>query len=380
MSRPHVVFLVNNPRFFLSHRLPLAQEALRSGYRVSVVAPPWEGYDEISRLGFSVFPIFMDRKSVNPLKELQIIKSLYKALQFLQPDILHNFTIKPVIYGTLVGRFLKVPQIINTMTGLGYVFNRHGLRGFFLRAVVGILYRWAFSSASVQVIFQNRDDRRFFLKKRWVSKEQSRVILGSGVDAQKFSPRPQPPFPPVKILFVGRLMKDKGVSELVQAVSLLKQKGYEVELWLVGPHNEGNPTDIPLGQLKTWEQEEFIHWFGEQQDVRPFIEKTHIFCLPSYREGLPLSLLEAAACARPLVATHVPGCREVVISGQNGFLAEPRNSHDLALQLQKLVEDELLRQRMGEASRQRVEALFVKEKVVAETLDLYHPQEIKKAA
>lgn len=365
-----ILYLVNDAAFFLSHRLPLAMSARERGHIVAVAAAPVRGYETIAEMGFAFHPLPFRRSATGLFGELLTLLAVYRLIRRIKPDLIHNVTIKPVLYGSLAARFAGVPAIVNAVSGLGTVFLAEGLRARILRSLVQWIYRLVLRAPNCITIFQNEDDRDLFVQRKLVPRQQTVLIRGSGVDTRLFSPTPEPDGIPV-VALCARMLRDKGVDEFVQAATLLKAQGVQARFELVGGLDPGNRTAISETQMRQWVEEGSVEWLGHRPDMPAVLRDAHIICLPSYREGLPKALLEAAASGRPIVTTDVPGCREVVINGSNGLLVPVRNVPVLATALRRLIEDPVLRATFGQAGRRRVEQYFALEQVVAQTMTVY---------
>jgi len=367
---PKLLFTVNDAGFFLSHRLPVAQAASAAGYSVHIATAPGPAVTRIRDLGFFHHPVPLSRRGLNPLAELGAIWSLARLYRRLRPEIIHQVTIKPVLYGGLAARLAGAPAVVSAVTGLGYVFIRRGWRANLLRLAIKTGYRCALRRRGVRVIFQNPDDREIFLSQAMAAAKDSVLIKGSGVDVTRFVPSPEPEDLPVVVL-PARMLWDKGVGEFVEAARLLNKDKPCARFVLVGDTDDGNPTGITAAQLRSWLNEGAVEWWGFRSDMAAVLQQAHIVCLPSYREGLPKSLIEAAACARPIVSCDVPGCREIARDGENALLVPPRDATALAKALAQLIGDAALRQRFGQRGREIVEAEFSLDRVIDETLGLY---------
>jgi glycosyltransferase involved in cell wall biosynthesis len=278
--------------------------------------------------------------------------------------------LKPTLYGTLAAMLTGVPRVVNALTGMGYVFVSRAWTARVLRLIVGLLFHVVLDRRNSLLILQNPDDARQLIEAGVVSPERIALIRGSGVDTARFVPGPRPPGTPVAVL-VARMLWDKGVAEMVEAGRLLRARGVPVRILLVGDADPGNPSAIPTDRLNSWHDEDVAEWLGHRDDIPAVLRTAHIAVLPSYREGLPKSLLEAAAAGLPLVASDVPGCREVVRHGYNGILVPPRDPVALADAIERLASDPELRALMGRRSREIVEEQFSQETVAAETLAVY---------
>lgn len=368
----HIVMFINSSELFLSHRQHLAQGAMAAGYKLTVLVPPGPNVQTIRDLGYSCETVTLGRKSVFPGYELLALISLYFRLKKLNPDILHSFTIKPVLYGSLVGKWLGIPQVVNTVTGLGFAFIDSGLKARAIRTVLSVLYRFAFSEKSCEFIFQNNDDMQFYLKNRWVEQRQARLIPGTGVDFEVFKPPLLASVHEIPvILFAGRYLRDKGLGELIQACKELFNAGLKFRLLLSGQIDHGNPNSFSEGEVETWRQLPFVEILGFQKNMPPIYQRADVFCLPSYREGLSLALIEASASGCALVATDVPGCRDVVTMNQNGLLVTARSVQSLKVALEKLLLDRGLIQKFGANARAMAVVRFNKTELVGQGLKVY---------
>ena len=369
-----LLIVTNTDHFFLSHRIHLATGAQKSGYSVHVAAPAGHCVSQIIQMGFYFHPISMGRKSMNPFREIISIWSLYRTIKKISPNVIHLFTIKPVIYGTLVARLAGVKKIIATITGLGYMFLRQNFKGLIFRYALGKCYSFIFNSKSVSVTFQNRDDYKLFLDNNWVKIDQAHLIKGTGVDTQLFLPSSQK-LEVTTIVFPARFLIDKGILELFEACKILhKEKKLKFQLWLCGDVDDGNPSSINSEQLAEMEREPFLTNKGHVKDMAKVFKEAHIACLPSYREGIPLSLLEASSSGIPIVTTDVPGCRDVVAQDHNGFLVPAKSTQELVTALEKLIQSKELRLKFGENGRSLAQKEFSTDVVVSQNLRLYENQ------
>ena len=367
---PKLLFLVTEDWYFCSHRLPLARAAKAAGYEVVVATRIGRHADAISGEGFKLIPIGLRRRSHNPLRELAAILEIAGIYRRERPDLVHHVALKPVLYGSLAARLARVPAVVNALAGLGFVFASASLRARLLRPwVVGAL-RLLLDADGARLIVQNPDDRRMLVDHGVVAAARVRLIRGSGVDIRRFAPTPEPVGTPL-VMLPGRLLWDKGVGEFVAAARLLKERGVAARFVLVGDGDPENPAAIPDEVLQAWRQDGVVECWGRREDMPEVLGSSHIVCLPSYREGLPKALLEAAACGRPIVATDVPGCREIVIDGSNGLLVPPRDAPALAAAIVRLLAQAKLRAEMGRRGRELVELEFSEEIVVAQTLAVY---------
>lgn len=369
-QRPkRLLFLVTNPAFFLSHRLPLALRARQAGYDVHVATRGWPQLSEIMRHGFTHHTVPISRSGRNPLQDLYSIFALWRLFRRLRPDVIHAVTIKSVLYGGIAARLAGVPAYVAAVSGLGFIFTRRK-RFDVLRAMVVLLYRLALGHPNSRVIFQNTSDRDVLRDARVVRLEQSVLIRGSGVDLALFNAQPEPPEPPVA-LFVARLLMDKGLAELVETARMTQGDASGLRWVVAGSPDPGNPASVPPELFEQWQREGTISWLGERTDIAQLYAQSHIAVLPSYREGLPKSLVEAAACGRAVVTTDVPGCRDAIEPNETGLLVPVRNARALADAVLQLARNAAERQSMGAAGRALAEREFDIHKVADAHLAVY---------
>jgi len=368
-ARPKLLFLVTEDWYFCSHRLPLARAARDEGYDVAVATRVGRHGDRIRSEGFRVIPVRMRRRRASLWNELASIVELVNIYRHERPNIVHHVAMKPVIYGTLAARMARVPCIVNALAGFGYIFTSHQVRARLLRHPVRAVLRRLLITGHGCTIVQNPDDRRA-LSALGVPDARIAVIPGSGVDTERFHPRPEPAGAIVACM-VSRMLWDKGVGEIVEAARALEISHPSLRIRLVGPPDADNPSSIDATELTRWRDEGIVEWLGARDDVASLWPQAHIAVLPSYREGLPKSLLEAAASGRPMVATDVPGCREIVVDGVTGLLVPARDSGALAEALARLADDAALRRRLGSAARERAVEHFSEARIAAQTMALY---------
>jgi glycosyltransferase involved in cell wall biosynthesis len=360
--------LFSNTAWYLyNFRLPLAEELRSQGYDVVLVSPNDAHAKKLVEAGFRWIEFPFSRKGQNPLKEILTIFRLAQVYRSEKPDFVHHFTIKCVVYGSLAAKWCGIHRIINAITGLGYVFIGNNSGQKLLRPLIRLLYQM--SLKNTQVIFQNQDDLNQFQNENLVSLDQARIIRGSGVDLQKFHVSPIPERQ--QVVLPARMLWDKGVGEFVQAARQIHAEGIHARFILAGDTDNENPAAVPLEELREWNDEGVVEWIGWQLDMPAVYASSTIVCLPSYREGLPKTLIEAAACGRPLIAADVPGCREVVIPQETGSLAAVKDVPTLVNCLRALLNDRKEQQRLGENARRLVESEFSIERIIRETLMVY---------
>jgi len=347
----------------------LAQHLKSRGFEVHVACPRDGSVDAIESRGYRHHDLALARGGRNPIRELVTVSQIHRLFRSVRPDVVHLVTIKPVLYGGVVARLLRIPAVF-AISGLGYVFLTHGARARVQRALVWVAYWLALGHRKSRVIFQNADDRDRFLAAGVVAPDRTTIIRGSGVDLSVFRPQAEPAGVPLVIL-PSRMLWDKGVGEFVQAARVLRDDGIEARFALVGAPGTSNPARIPVQQLQAWQDAGAVEWWGHRDDMPAVLAGAHIVCLPSYREGIPRVLIEAAACGRAIVTTDVPGCREVVRDGENGLLVPAKDPARLAAALRSLIRDAALRSRMGSAGRRLVLAELAPDIVLGQTLALY---------
>jgi glycosyltransferase involved in cell wall biosynthesis len=366
-----VLLCANTDWYLYNFRLALARYLRRQGLEVILVSPSGAYTAALEADGFRWLHWEVGRKSTLPWQELPALLRLAAIYRQVQPDLVHHHTIKPVLYGSIAARLAGVPRVINSITGRGYIFLGEGRRARLLRLVVSPIYRLALKPRHTTVIFENRVDRDYFIQHRLVAEVQTRLIEGVGVDPERYQPFKEPPGPPVVVL-AARMLWDKGVGVFVEAARLLKASHPEARFVLTGIPDPGNPSSISEQVLQDWHHAGDVEWWGWQANMPAVYQQCHIVTLPTfYGEGVPTTLLEAAACARPLVATDTPGCDQVVEEGVNGFRVPPNDASALAQALQRLLVDPSLRGRMGQASRELVLQKFTHEHINQATYAVY---------
>lgn len=349
-----VVIVYNTSHYIFAFKLNLIKELQLKGYFVIAIAP-YDNYSEkLKKIGVEYHELKMDNKGSNPIKDFFIIVQLIGIYRKIRPNFVLNFTIKPNLYSTLAAAIFKIP-VINNITGLGTVFINGGLT----LKLVKILYKLAFLFPK-KVFFQNKDDIELFLFHKLVDENRIALIPGSGVDLEKFqSVLKEKNLDKLIFLLIGRIIRDKGVGEYIEAAKILKQKYSNVEFQLLGGVGVANMSAISLDELKGYDIKGVIRYLGETEDIRPFLANSDVVVLPSYREGMPRTLLEASAMAKPVICTDVPGCRDAVNDGVNGYLCEVKNVQDLVTKMEKMINlSDNERLVMGQAGRKKMEKEF----------------------
>lgn len=370
-EKPLLLFLAQNDWFFRSHRLPIALAAIEEGYDVHLACKVTEYEAELTRAGLAIHPLrYIGGQKISPMREALALLEILSLYARVKPDLVQHISLRPVLLGSLAVRIQNLPAMVNAVTGLGFLFMRETSKVRITRTLVMKVLGWTFRHKNNRVLFQNQDDLAAFETDGTVRSEQVVMVDGSGVDTDRYHHEVMDNNPPV-ILFGARMLRDKGVVELVEAGRMLRERNVRCRIQLLGDPDEGNQSAIPVDQLERWNEEGVVEWVGYQSDMAGWLSRADIACLPSYREGTPRFLLEAAAAGLPIVTTDTAGCRETVTNGENGFLVPVKDAHALADALQQLIESEDLRRKMGTASRKRAVDRFSIERVVAAHLKVY---------
>jgi glycosyltransferase involved in cell wall biosynthesis len=369
VRKPILLYLLTEDWFFLMHRLPMALAARQAGYDVHVACRVGMQGAGIEAHGFTLHPLDWKRGSLNPLHVISSIRQVRALYRRLAPDIVHHVALQPSVIGSLAARGLPIKRV-NAFTGLGFVFISSGLRARLVRPVIVGLMPWLLNDERSLVVVENPDDKAALIA-IGIREDRVQLIPGSGVDTESMQPLPEPDGE-VTVAFVGRLLDDKGIRTLVAAHDILRNHGEKLRLLIAGEGDPANPASIPRGEIESWKRKSGVELLGHVDGIRKVWERAHIAVLPSRREGLPVSLLEAAAFGRPMVATDVPGCREIAHHDVNGFLVPPDDPEALAGALAVLARDRALRQRFGAAGRRRAETEFSKTRVGEQVVALYN--------
>lgn len=369
-GQPHkgkLLFVVDHAGLFLSHRLPIALTAISAGYEVHIAAP----FDYAAEQILESYAITFHRLALNPAQTgffaaLKTCLSLRRILRHVQPNLLHLIAVHPVLFGSILARLYKIPAVVATIAGTANARTaliQPGLKQTFLR--------FGLKHPNLHLTFQNEEDQACFLESKIIDKNRTTLIRGTGVNMQQFRPLPEIAGVPPLVILASRMRRDKGIAEFVEAARHLQKSGIRARFVLVGETDPAHPEAIPETQLRAWQKEGAIEWWGKKNDMPRVFAQAHIVCLPSYREGLPKVLIEAAACGKPIVAADIPGCREIVADGENGLLVPVKDTENLAVALNRLLSNPDLRKTMGADGRQKVVAEFAIGRVVEETLKIY---------
>ena len=368
-----LLIVVNVDWAFITHRLPIAEEAVNKGWKVYVAAKDTGRAKDINnKIEFINFEF--SRSGTNPIKELYSFVKFLRLYRRIKPDVIHHVTLKPVIYGSFAARLTRIRGVLNAISGLGYTFTGEmkGVKGLISKIMVSLM-RFGFNSEKMAFVFQNNDDYEELEKLNVFSKKNSfHFIKGVGVNLDEFKFSPIPNNDKTNISIVTRMLWDKGIAELKKASEILKVKYYKkITFTLVGIADEDNKAGVSEKFLKDWEDGEYVKWIGYQTNVVKIYSESDIVTLPSYREGIPRALIEACSIGRPIVTTNAIGCRECVDEGINGFKVPIKSCSELAEAFVKLIEDKELQRQMGKASRIKAEKEFDVEDVKKKHLTIY---------
>lgn len=368
MQPARLLYLVTEDWYFVEHRLPMARAARDAGFEVHVAARVDRHAAAIEAEGFHLHPLRWTRGSLDPRDLFRIVRDARALYRTTKPDIAHHVALEPCIIGSLAARGLPM-AILNGITGMGFAFTSQTMRARLVRAVVSALIPRLFARRASLVMVENPDDRAA-IAALGIAAERIVVIPGSGVDVARFTPLPEPSGP-VTAAYVGRLLEDKGLRSLMAAHERLVAQGRSVRLLLAGAADPANPACVPAQVLEDWRKRPGVQFLGHIADIRSVWAQAHIAVLPSRGEGLPLSLVEAAACGRPLVATDVPGCREIAHDGENAILVPVDDAPALADAIAALAADPALRARYGAAGRRLAESEFSSARIGREIIAIY---------
>ena len=388
---PKLLYFIGVDWFFYSHFLDRAIAAKEQGYDVVVLTGLTRNDDPLAEHGIKLIGLPFERRSLNPLGLWRNLVDVVRVLKQEKPDIVHQIALKPVVVGSIACRWLGIKRVINAVVGLGFAFSSDQGAARVAKQVLSLLFHLVLDKKNAKTVFENSDDRDHFIRNGWVRPDNAVLIRGAGVDIERFAPRPTPanvqdtqragfsvpnrraPSDPPIVMLLSRMLWDKGVGEFVEAARILiQQHGKDhTEFVLVGDPDDDNRGAIAREQLLAWQQEGVVQWWGHKPDVENVLAQATISCLPSYREGLPKSLLESLAMGLPCIATDVPGCREAVVNGVNGYLVPAKDPVALAHAINLLVSDATLCAEFGQASRQMAKQSFSKALVNSQTLVLY---------
>lgn len=366
-----ILFLYADDVYFWRNRLGLACETKEQGFDVVLMAPISKHRAEIEQEGVRVIPWELSRKNINPLRELRSFIQVLEVYRRERPDIVQHETLKAVLHGGMAARLCGEVPSVSVICGLGAIFTQSNFKMATIRRIVLLILSIIFRSRKARVAFHNDGDRDVLVKTYGIlSPEQAHVTPGNGVHIERFTPQPEPPGTPI-VLLPARMLWEKGIAEFVEAAGELRCKGIEARFVLVGAPDSENPGCISGEQLRSWERSGVVEWWGQRDDMPSVYAQSTVVCLPSYAEGLPNVLAEAGACARAVVATDVPGCRQAVSHEVNGLLVPARDGKALGGAIERLLGDGSLRRRLGSAGRERAVNEFSNTVIVTQMLELY---------
>lgn len=372
VQKLHVLFFVAEDWFFLSHRIGMAKAAIAAGYRVSVMTRVDEGRAQIQVAGIEVHHFALERAGMNLFYEFITILRIMQMYRKIKPDFVHQVAMKPVVYGSLAARLVGIKGRVNALIGLGFVFSSPTFLANLIRPFLKIMLRIALGGKRARLILQNEDDNTFIKSQKLTPESAIRLIRGSGVDPEEYSFTPENLEQVPLVVLPARLLKDKGIMEYVNAARILiKNKKIKVRMALIGKPDPANPSSFTDAQVKAWIDEGIIECWGWQKDMVNVLWQSNVVCLPSYREGLPKALLEAASCGRAIVTTDVPGCRELVVDGVNGWVVPVRDPQALADALEEAIKHPDMREKYIKVARKMIEDIFAQDHIHKQTLDVY---------
>ncbi|HDX8339587.1 glycosyltransferase family 4 protein [Aeromonas dhakensis] len=366
MNKKKLAFVANTAWSMFNFRHGLLSRLICDGYQLTIIAPRDEFSDKLQKMGCAVVDLPMEAKGTNPLQELKLIYTLYRIYQQITPDFIIHYTIKPNVYGSLAAKMAGIPSLAIT-TGLGYTFVNDN----FIAKIARQLYKMAFRYPK-EVWFLNEDDRQAFLAYSLVSENKAKLLHGEGVNVSHFSPISSSfGNNPTTFLLIARMLWDKGIGEYIEAARVIKSKYPKTHFQLLGACDVPNPSLISREQIIIWESEGIVEYLGTTDDVRTVIANVDCVVLPSYREGIPRTMLEAAAMAKPLIVSDAPGCKDVVINGKTGFLCKVKNRDSLAAAMELIINQSTQeRVDMGGAGRNLVLHKFDERVVIKKYIDM----------
>ncbi|MCI5149070.1 MAG: glycosyltransferase family 1 protein [Candidatus Electrothrix sp. MAN1_4] len=366
-----IIFFANTDWYLYNFRLGLARYLRKQGAEIVMMSPSGDYGPQIEQQGFRWIALPMQRRSLNPFREIQLLRYICSIYREEQPDVVHNFTIKSVIYGALAAQLVGVKKRIHAVTGLGHVFINQSRGVRLLRPVVKGLLRLALRGKESRLILQNPDDQELFLQHRLITQDRIHLIRGSGVDTLRFTAVTRKSQGKFRVLLAARLLWEKGIREYAEAAQLLSHRSDEIEFLLAGATDPGNPSAVPEEKIKEWQKTGLFTVLGHVENIHELMREVDLMVLPSWREGTPRGLLEAAAMALPIITTDAPGCREIVEHEKNGFLVPMNNASALAERIAYLLDNPATCHNFGKAGRQKVQREFAQEIVFRQTWEVY---------
>jgi glycosyltransferase involved in cell wall biosynthesis len=366
-----IIYFVSVDFFFVSHFIERAKFSKAAGFDVLVICKFERCRSLIEAEGIRCIPLDLSRSSINLIQMLRMVFHLIKIYRVERPALIHQVALKPIIIGSLAAKFTSGIRILNAPVGLGYIYTSGSIKAFFLRPFVNFSLRLLMNPNDGHVVFENSDDRNYFINRGFVQSCKSSLIRGAGVNIEDYNFRLQSDNREAVILLPARLLWDKGIDDFVNAAKIILDNGLNARFVVVGGHDHHNPSNIDSRIIDEWNSKGPVEFWGFQNDMKKILSLVDIVCLPSYREGLPKALLESMAAGLPIVTTDVPGCREVVKNEDNGYLVPARNPQALADAIQKLILDTNLRREMGMKGKKRILSEFSSKIICEKTVDLY---------
>ena len=365
------ILFANTDWYLFNFRLDLARYLRDQGCEVVLMSPPGEYGMRFESEGFRWICLPMDRRSLNLFSEIRLLKHIYAIYKRESPDVVHNFTIKSVVYGALAAQVAGIPTRIHAVTGLGHIFISQSFKARFLRPVVKHLLRQALRGDASRLILQNPDDKQLFIDLKLIDPDHIHLIRGSGVNTDYFMPVRRERGKKIKVLLASRLIWEKGIREYADAAALLAHRAGEIEFLLAGATDYGNPSSVPEAEIRAWQQSGLLKVVGHVDDMRQLMSEVDLMVLPSYREGVPRGLIEAASMQLPIITTDAPGCREIVEDGVNGILVPVGDAQALAKEIEYLLDNPQTCTAFGIAGRKKVVNEFDQRHVFQQTWDVY---------
>lgn len=372
MNMKKLFLVINNDKFFLSHRKPIAIAAKESGYDVTVVAGDTGLAEQIESLGIKYIPLPINTTGMNPKEEYSTFKFLKRLYKTEKPDVIHQVGLKPILWGTIAASTLKIKNVVNAVSGTGFLFSPEKRNSIVSKGICFVLR--IFSKKTYKYIFQNNDDKTEFVNAKIIKENQVCFIKGSGVDLQQFAYRSEDKIDcsRIKCVFTGRMVEDKGVLVIFEAAKILKEKYKDKIQFILCGDLDANPKALKKEQIESYCDGDYVKWLGFQKNIKDILHDSHIMIFPSfYMEGLPKSNIDAEAIGLPVITTDWIGCRDTVVDGYNGFIIPPKDSILLAEKIELLVNDDKLRQEMGKNARKYAEDNFSIENVIEKHLTIY---------
>jgi len=372
MQRKKLLYFVTEDWYFVSHRIDLATEAKNKGFDITVLTNVKKHGDIIRSKGFNLINLNVDRHGKNIIQDIKIIYKIFNIYRRERPDIVHHIALKPVLYGTFCAMLTRIRLIINTFPGMGYLFESNNYIHRIYTEIIYLIFRIIFYFGNVQTIVQNTETKENFIRRKISKSSKIHLIRGSGVNLSRYSEGNILHNNTPIILFASRLLWQKGIKDFVEVANLVREYNKNIKFVIVGEPDEGNPNSVDESVLREWQNSGSIEWWGYRDDMPKIIRGSSIICLPTYYgEGIPKILIEAAACCKPIIATNVPGCREIVIDKFNGFLVPVHQPHIIADKINILINDTKLCRVMGAEGRKLVKTFFSIKIINTKTINLY---------